>query len=296
MYFERSRWAEDRVGGADVWSVFSGEVSHRLSAWEGRLADVPDDLAAIEKEVQAEFQRGAALVVAGLIAVVMASKELAEASEKTRVGFSYPLAKGRQRSIRVRLLENLVMWVSSLYCEPKKGLFRRTQEDASGLYVELAQFGFGNGLSPALQSDVARKAAVYPSLQLARKELERDGVKLDLKSIRRIANQCGEDQLKLRALWIAQFREGRLQSTGELKGLRVSVQIDGGRAKLRSALRERTAEEIAKAQAKVDADGLPIADEPGCSKKRPKRTFDTQWREPKLVTIFVHDRGRSYAQ
>ena len=274
---------------AQMFGLFSGEVSYHLTAWEGRLAAAPDEMEAIEKQVKEEFQRGAALVLAGLFSVVLASKDLAQASEQTRQGFSYPLAKGRVRTIRVRLLGNLVIWVSSLYCEPKKGVFRRKQKDAAGLYVELAQFGFGKGISPALQSDVARKAALCPSLQFARQELERDGVKLDLKSVRRIANQCGEDHLKLRALWIAQHREGRLQSTGEVKGLRVSVQIDGGRAKLRSALRERTEAEVAAAGVQVDADGLPAADEAGRSKRRPKRTFDAQWREPKLVTIFVHD-------
>jgi hypothetical protein len=32
-----------------------------------------------------------------------------------------------------------------------------------------------------------------------------------------------------------------------------------------------------------------IEDAPGRSKKRPRQTFDAEWREPKLVTIFVHD-------
>jgi hypothetical protein len=40
---------------------------------------------------------------------------------------------------------------------------------------------------------------------------------------------------------------------------------------------------------KTDEDGLPVEDAPGRSKKRPRRTFDAQWREPKLLTIFVHD-------
>ena len=32
-----------------------------------------------------------------------------------------------------------------------------------------------------------------------------------------------------------------------------------------------------------------IEDAPGRSKPNPRRTFDSDWREPKLVTIFIHD-------
>ncbi len=272
-----------------MFGQFSGELSLQLPRWQERLMDDPGCLLEIEQEARTVFERGAAMVVGGLVAFALASRELAEASERTRRGFAYPLARGRERKIRVQLLGNFFMWISSLYCEPKKGLFRKARPDASGVYVELAQFGFGKGVSPGLESVVARKAAMYPSLELAREDLERDGIKLDVKAVRRVANQCGQSMLELRAWWLAQFHEGRLQSTGELKGKRVCVQIDGGRTKLRSALREPTAEEIAARKSQLDADGLPISDVPARSKKRAQRTFDGQWREPKLLTIFEHD-------
>ncbi len=44
---------------------------------------------------------------------------------------------------------------------------------------------------------------------------------------------------------------------------------------------------------KTNADGLVIDDAPGRSKQRSTKTYDAEWREPKLITIFVHDeRGR----
>ncbi len=53
---------------------------------------------------------------------------------------------------------------------------------------------------------------------------------------------------------------------------------------MRSKLREKEAfSEV------VDEDGLIRQDAPGRSRPRAKRTFDADWREPKLVTIFVHD-------
>src|SRR5690606_5038058 len=107
---------------------------------------------------------------------------------------------------------------------------------------------------------------------------------MDVKTVRRIATQCGDGLLALRREELMQWREGKLPAGSELKGQRVSVQIDGGRTKIRGEL--RPAEPAAEAK---DADGLPLENAPGRSQKCPQRTFDADWREPKLITIFVHD-------
>jgi hypothetical protein len=64
----------------------------------------------------------------------------------------------------------------------------------------------------------------------------------------------------------------------------VSVQLDGGRTRIRGELRD-----VASVAETTDADGLPLENAPGRSRKRPRRTFDPDWREPKLLTIYVHD-------
>jgi hypothetical protein len=150
--------------------------------------------------------------------------------------------------------------------------------------VELSQFGFGKGCTPGLQSKVARQAALCPSYQFAQQELARDGVELDLKAVRRIAGQCGDALLRLRTRELQQFREGKLPAGKELAGLHVSVQMDGGRTRLRDDLRE-----VKRAQKGTDEAGLSAENEPGRSRKRPRRTFAPEWREPKVATIFVHD-------
>jgi hypothetical protein len=263
---------------------FQAELISALPAWKERVTTDPGQLEGLERDVQQAFSRGAGLLIAGLIAQVLGSPQFAKTCEKTRTGFHYPLAAGRTRRIPLRLLSGLVIWISSLYCEPRKSWFARTQEKAPGTYIELAQFGFGKGCSPGLQSKVARTAVLSPSLQLAQKELKRDGVTLDVKTVRRIALQCGESLLRLRTLELEAFREGTLPAGTELKGKRVSVQIDGGRTRIRGDL--RAAAPVSEAK---DADGLPCEDAPGRSQKRPSRTFDADWREPKLMTIFIHD-------
>jgi hypothetical protein len=281
------------MGGADgpkiesavqMLGLFAGGVGGRLRDWEERLGRDPAGLSRIESEVQAAFAEGAGMIVAGLLAVVLASPELAAATERTRQGFGYRLERGRNRTRAIRLLGGFVMWATSLYCVPARGWFRKREERRPGVHVELEQFGFAKGVTPGVESQVARQAAVCPSLELAREELARGGLKLDGKAVRRIALQCGEDLLRLRTHWLLEWRAGRLPAGTELVGQRVTVQIDGGRTRLRGKLREKPA-----LPEPVDENGLLMADAPGRSRKRPSRTFDAPWREPKLVTIFVHD-------
>lgn len=266
---------------------FTSELMTLVPGWKQRLMSDPADLEQLEHEVHSAFARGADLLVAGLVAVVMKQPEFEAASEQTRRGFSQPLTPGRERTIGVKLLGGLLIWVASIYCAPRKGP-RSSEKKVSGVYVELAQFGCGKGISPGLESRVARQAALCPSLELACQQLERDGVKLDVKSVRRITYQCGDGLLRLRRHQLLLWRAGELPAGDELRGKRVSVQIDGGRTRLRSNLRpaERKREE-------TNADGLVVENAPGRSKTRAAKTFDAEWREPKLVTIFVHDeRGR----
>jgi hypothetical protein len=262
---------------------FHRELMTLAPQWKQELADDPAQLEAIEREVQKAFSRGADLLVAGLIAVVMQQEDFDAASEQTRQDFAAPLAAGRKRTIRVRLLGGLIIWVASLYCSPQKAS-RWQKEKRSGLHIELAQFGFGKGVSPGLESRVARQAALCPSMEFAQQELQRNGVQIDTKTVCRITYQCGEGLLRLRTQWLTQWKAGQMPAGCELRGKRVSVQIDGGRMRIRSEM------QLAPKKAeRIDADGLPIEDAPGRSKKRPAKTFAADWREPKLLTIFVHD-------
>lgn len=273
---------------AAMFGRFSGEVSPQMVDWERRLRAAPEDLEAIERDVQQAFQRGAGLIIAGLISVVMQTPEFAKAAEQTRQAYATPLAAGRNRTMSIKLLGGVLMWITSLYCEPRRGASRRDDKNVSGLHIEQVQFGFGKKISPGLETQVSRQAALCPSLELAQAELERSGVTLDTKTVRRVAQQCGEKLLQLRADDLRQWRNGTLAVTNELKGQRVSVQIDGGRTKLRGDLKPASP-----SQELRGADGLPLSDAPGRSKPRAKRTFSAEWREPKLLTIFVHnDKGR----
>ena len=268
----------------EMFVRFHAETLGKVELWRTRLQDNPTELEAIETDIHHAFDRGADMVVAGLLAMTVASESFESAAEQTRRQFSRPLEKGRERTIAIRLFGGMLIWATTLYCGPKKKRFHKDDQPRVGLDVTLAQFGFGKGVSPALQSRVARRVALCPSIAFAHQELIRDGVRLDVKAVKRITYQCGDGLLALRRHRIELLRQGKLPVGNELAGKRVSVQIDGGRMKIRGKTKPKAA--VAES---VDADGLFSGDRPGRSKKRAARTYDADWREPKLVTIFVHD-------
>ena len=266
---------------------FYAELMTLVPAWKQRLLAHPEDLPELEREVHIAFQRGADLVVTGLISWVMQQAAFAEVMNRVKRESLTPLAPGRWREVKVRLLGGLVMWVTSLYCQARGRSADRgedSHQSPSGLNLGLAALGFAKGCSGELESKVARQVALGPSIEFARSQLARDGVVLDEKAVRRITLQCGAGLLTLRQHQLDQFRQGTLPAGAELLGKRVSVQIDGGRSRIRGNLNDRP-----KTNEILDELGLPTQDKAGRSRVVGKRTFEAPWREPKLVTIFVHD-------
>ncbi len=183
-----------------------------------------------------------------------------------------PLRTPEKRPLRVRLLGGLVLWLSTLYCGPKLRSGKGRGREGSGLYPELAILGFSEGSSPALVSRVARQTALLPSYEVARAELEADGVKLDIKQVHRISQRLGAEMLTRRVRDLERYRTGKLPAGQELRGKKVGVAIDGGRVRIRTQIRKQKGK--------------------GKGKTR-RRKFRTEWREPKLLIIFECDeRGR----
>lgn len=263
---------------------FTSQISVDAVQWTQQLINCPGDLESIERRVHRAYARGADLLVAGLMAATIKEGKVLEAAEQTRREFSRPLQKGRERSVAVQLLGGMIVWAVTLYCAPKKKRFRKDDAPRVGLDITLSQFGFGKGVSPGLQSKVARQMALCPSIAFAHKELTREGIDIDIKTVKRITYQCGAGLLALRRHRIALLRSKQLKASGELSGKRVSVQIDGGRMKIRGEMKLKST-----VIEPTDENGLLTGNAPGRSKSTPRRTFSADWREPKLMTIFIHD-------
>jgi hypothetical protein len=169
-------------------------------------------------------------------------------------------------------LGGLILWVATLYCAPSPRRGRSRREPNGGLHPELAVFGIHHGHSAALTSRVARQATLMPSFELARQELARDGLNLNIKVVHRGTHRLGQQLLIARRSDLERYRDGQLPAGTQFAGKRVVAQLDGGRMRLRKVTRKQKGK--------------------GKHKKQ-KRRYRGQWREPKLLTIFeIDDQGQ----
>jgi hypothetical protein len=247
---------------------FHSELMAQLPAWRKRLSQEPGSFRELEEQIRLFYGRGGAMLAAGLLAEVSRLPATQQAVAELQQAAAVPLRPAEKRSRHIQLWGGLILWITTLYCGPRERTGQGRGKQGAGLYAELAAFGFGPGCSPAVQSNVARQVALCPSLQLARQELERQGLKLNLKAVRRIGEQTGLRLLTVRKRELLAWRESKVPAGSELSGKRVAVQIDGGRTRLRT-------------------------NGPPAQKKGKRRSFTTDWREPKLLTIFeLDERGR----
>jgi hypothetical protein len=252
---------------------FAKQARLRQTQWKQRLAEDPDAFAEIEQEIDQHYRQGAGHLVAALLEKVTEQPAMAEQTERIRQHATVPLRAPQSRPLRVRLLCGLVLFVSTWYCAPRRGKqgSARPPEQQAGLYPELAALGFGKGCSPALQYTVARIVALSPSIAVARKELARQGIRLDNKAVRRIAEQLGMQLLALRQRELLAWRAGELPAGNDFAGRRVVVQIDGGRIRVRENKKRKKKQR----------------------RKGQREKFATPWREPKVLTIFeIDERGK----
>jgi hypothetical protein len=238
--------------------------------WEQRLRENPGVFRRVERDIKRHFNQGADHFTAAVLARVTQGPEMEHHVRQVREEAAVGLRSPQRRSRRVRLLSGLVLFVTTLYC-PRRPAGRKREdatEQAAGLFPELAALGISNGSSPALQALVARMVALSPSIHVARKELRRQGLKLDKKTVRRLAEQLGTQFLVWRQRELLAWREqAALTPAGdELAGCRVAVQIDGGRVRMREDKKRQAARQ-----------------------KGQRKKFKTPWREPKAVIIFVFD-------
>jgi hypothetical protein len=253
-----------------VMNDFSSATEARQAEWEQRLTQNPAAFRQIEGEIKRHFDDGADHLTAAVLARVTQGPAMDEHVRQVRQAAAVELRAPQRRPRRVRLLSGLVLLVTTLYCPPKSVGRKRGQprEHPAGLFPELAALGIPNGSSPALQATVARIVALSPSIDVARKELRRQGVTLDKKTVRRLAEQLGTQFLVWRQRELLAWREQAVVTPAgdELAGCRVAVQIDGGRVRVRENKKR-----------------------PATRQKGQRRKFKTPWREPKALIIFVFD-------
>jgi hypothetical protein len=133
-----------------------------------------------------------------------------------------------------------------------------------GLYPELYLLGIHDHCTPLIASEIAQAAAALCSLEEARHMMESRGCSLDIKTVRNVTKRFAA---RARAGQKAEPVIAMLRAE-DLRGRRVVLSSDGGRLRIRTAKKGRRT-------------------------KKNRARYRTDWREPKLLIIYVvNDDGR----
>lgn len=250
-------------------------INSFLGDWRIRLSKDPSEFPQAEMAA-----RKLLAVVEGWLLAVLLSDPLVESAIR-RQGENLRQERGMRLGNLVgrtiRFLCGFAVTVTCWYVTPSRsarigrprGQGRRERE-GSGLYPELAVLGIHEGISPAMRNEATRQAVLLPSLEQARREMERRGAAMGIKQLLRVVRETGNLVQAQRRRWLLAWRTGSLPLGSELAGKRIGVAVDGGRARTREYAPQ------------------------GRKTKSGRRRFQTPWREPKLLIIYVLDeRGRS---
>lgn len=132
----------------------------------------------------------------------------------------------------------------------------------TGVYPVLDEIGISGRATPATRLHVARAVCEANSVSAARELLAAGGVQIDHKAALRLTYMITDDALRARSAAIAATTKGK--DGGPFAGRRVVATVDGGRVQIRRRVAGRP-------------------------QKGGRKRFVTEWREPKILTLYVHD-------
>jgi hypothetical protein len=230
------------------------ETNSQLQALiNGPLFATAEELALREREFKRLTDRLQGLHAAGQLQQQLASEELHKSERQCADSDGKKMKNYGYREVKIYFLGGLEIKLWARY-------YARNQARATkgkGAYFGLLLLGVHNHCSPALGSEVAKLAAAMNSLEDASVQLQQMGVKLPKKQIAQIAYAFS------RRARLTQRIQG-MGIRGNLTGKRVVISTDGGRVRIRTNKKGRRT-------------------------KKGRRRYRTDWREPKLLAIYVVD-------
>lgn len=168
-----------------------------------------------------------------------------------------PLTIGLQNGIQIEVTSPYFIKSRSKR-KGRKGKRRKQGPNGSGKHLALSCLGIEGQATPNCLSRVVQMAVLCPSIAVAQEVLSEQGYEIDTKTISRYCRVLGKTGMKWR---------GEVSLNGEetLEQATVVIGIDGGR------LRERRKKRGRKKRGQT------------------RQGFHTDWREPKLFTIYLLD-------
>ena len=224
---------------------------------ERSLVKTAEELEALERRIIEATDRLAGALVAQKVQDSIKSKELKE--EAALFVKTYPKRMKNQglRDVTIRPSRGEPFTVKTTYFSQKG----KRKKNRVGLYPELILLGVHDRCTPRLASEVSLSTVAMSSFEEAENALADRGICLDVSAIRNIAMR-----FSARAKAVQRSEQYEFGETAE--GRRVVISTDGGRIRIRQNKR-------------------------GPKTKKGRNRYSTEWREPKLLIIYVvNEEGR----
>jgi len=213
-----------------------------------------------EREGKALADRLQATATALAVQRALASPALHEEERKLAKAWPKKMKDFGYRPVTVEFLGGIEMELMARYwCRS-----RARNDKGKGSYFGLTLLGVCDRTTPALASEVAQLAAALSSFEDAQARLQQMGVSMSIRRIANVAYHFAERARNRQAV------DG-MGIEGSLAGKRVVVSTDGGRLRVRKNKR-------------------------GQKTKKGRSRYHTDWREPKLLVIYVVDEKGRIAQ
>ncbi len=239
-------------------------VADLVQELEGQLERLQEllrtdlDFAALEEAVTESLDRLVACVLGQVIGSLLSDKEFVGTLKGLGGRLGMRLKVFREVSLRLGNGQQIRVRTGYFVKARAKRGRRKRGPNGRGAYLGLKVLGFMSRCSRGLLSTVAEAALLCPSLAVAQQMLARRSIKLNVKTIRRLCRELGEAGLGRRG-------EVSLQGEDTLSGRTLVIGIDGGRLRERRRKRGRK------------------------PTKLKRQGYHSDWREPKLFTIYLID-------
>jgi hypothetical protein len=213
-----------------------------------------DALEQLEMVVQVKMAQLADLISGIKLQEALNSDALNESEKKLIKSLPKKYKSMGYRAVTIRMLGGTLVTVMVPYYHQKSDL--KKMRGRKGFYPKLLLLGIHDRCTSAICSRISLFATAACSLDESKRLMETlYGFKLDIKTIRMIFKRFA---LRARAC----FESGKVPLEEEFKGKRVVISTDGGRVRTRKNKR-------------------------GNKTKKGRTRYKTDWREPKLILIYV---------
>jgi hypothetical protein len=233
-----------------VESIFKELQLHELSVTDTLDANSFEQL---EIELHAKAAQLADMIAAVKLQKTLDSVEWDEAEKGLVKSSTKKMKNMGRRKINIRMLGGTFVSIEVTYYHQKSDTKNRP---GKGFYPKLLLLGIHDKCTPALSARISLFATAACSFEEAKRLMQTlYGFSLDIKTIRTL---CKRFAMRARI----SFKSGEVPLDEEFKGKRVVISADGGR--IRTRVNKR-----------------------GKKTKKGRSRYKTDWREPKLILIYV---------